>query len=83
MNEFIESGESGVAVADEWPMDFGAGAEKKAATVKQGFENAKNGKNAHPDAQYVKVLLNDEQVFLINLKAAGQVTETDNSEVAA
>lgn len=85
LNEFVASGEGGIAVAEQWPLDYGPTAEKKIDTVKQGFENAKNSKNAHADAEHVRVIKNDEQVFLVNLKAAGQVapTEPATEEVTA
>lgn len=83
LNEFLNSGEGGIAVAEEWPLDFGPAAEKKIDTVKQGFENAKNSKNAHADAEHVRVLKNDDIVYLVNLKAAGQVAPAATEEVTA
>lgn len=85
LNEFVSSGEAGIAVAEQWPLEFGPAAEKKIDTVKQGFENAKNSKNAHADAEFVKVLKNDDTVYLVNLKAAGQAgaTAPETEEVAA
>lgn len=71
LNEFIESGEPGECANEKW-LDL---AEKKSSTLKQGFENAKDNKAAHPDAQNVKVVVSgdkdDAKVYLINLKAAG------------
>lgn len=66
INQFVESGEAGIAVAEEWPMEF---AEKAYATVKQGFENAKNSKNYVGQPDQVKVIVNEEKVYLINLGA--------------
>lgn len=65
--EFVNSGEGGVNANEEW-MDL---REKKATTLKQGFENAKD--KAHVmeategRAANVKVLASDDQVYLINL----------------
>lgn len=71
LNEFIESGEEGECANEKW-VDL---AQKKAATLKQGFESAKDNKLAHEDAQYVKVIMSgdkeDAKVYLINLKVAG------------
>lgn len=80
LNKFIDSGEQGIDVQDEW-VDL---REKKESTLKQGFENAKQNKEAHEDAQFVRVLVNDGKVYLINLKAAGVAAdETDEVDEAA
>jgi hypothetical protein len=66
--EFVKSGEGGVNVKETW-----ADMDKKATTLKQGFENAKD--KAHVMEQTdgaagnVKVIVSDENVFLINLGA--------------
>lgn len=65
--EFMDSGEAGVNVGDTWP-EF---REKKVATLKQGFENAKNHKNAPAGSSDIRVILNDGQVYLVNYAAAG------------
>jgi hypothetical protein len=65
--DFVNSNEGGINVNEEW-MDL---REKKATTLKQGFENAKD--KAHVmeategKAANVKVLASDDQVYLINL----------------
>lgn len=79
LNEFLDSGEAGVCANDEWV----AIKDKKASTIKQGFENAKDKKDARDDAQYIKVITNEEKVFLINLKVAGMTDEVEPEEVAA
>lgn len=66
LNEFLASGEQGVCAHDDY-MEL---KDKAASTVKQGFENAKNGKNAAEGADQVKVITNEDKVYLINLGAA-------------
>ena len=83
LNEFLNSNTDGVAVAEEWPMDFGPSAEKKPATVKQGFENAKNSKNAANGSDHVRVILNADQVYLIREQAPVATESTESDEVAA
>lgn len=63
--EFLDGGDAGIAVAENWPELK----DKKDSTVAQGFENAKKNKDAPAAAEFVKVIKNDGQVFLINLKA--------------
>jgi len=63
LKTFLDSGEAGVAVNDTWP----ALSQKKATTVKQGFENAKDKKDAPEGAENVKVVKSNEQVYLFNL----------------
>lgn len=79
LNAFLESGEQGVCANDEWV----AIRDKKASTIKQGFVNAQDKKDAHEDAQFVKVLVNEDKVYLINLKAAGVATEAETEEEVA
>lgn len=67
LNQFLESGEAGVCVNEEW-MEL---RDKKATTLKQGFENAKENKDAAEGSDQVKVIANEDKVFLINLTAAG------------
>lgn len=67
LNAFLASGESGVCANDEWVSIR----DKKATTIKQGFENAKEKKDVAEDAEFVKVISNEDKVYLINLKAAG------------
>lgn len=68
---FLASGEQGVCVNDEW-VEL---SEKKATTLKQGFENAKDSKDAPEGSEYVKVISNEDKVYLINLAAAGLTDE--------
>lgn len=67
LGDFLTSGEAGVCVNEQW-VDL---KDKKASTLKQGFENAKDNKNAPDGADNVKVIVNEDRVFLINLAAAG------------
>lgn len=84
LGEFIENGEKGICANEEW-VDL---AEKKASTLKQGFENAKENKNAPEGAEFVKVIVNgdkdDAKVYLVNLKAAGvSASEVETDEDTA
>lgn len=78
--EFLDSGEKGVCVNEEW-IDL---SEKKSSTLKQGFENARENKNAPDGADAVKVIVSgdkeDARVYLVNLKAAGVAAETVTTE---
>lgn len=67
LNEFLESGEAGVCVNETWVEMK----DKKAPTLKQGFEAAKEKKDAAEGAEAIKVIANDGKVYLLNLKAAG------------
>lgn len=60
--EFLASGENGYDVKETWPQL----AEKKATTIKQGFENAKEKKEAPDGSEAVDVIVDGEDVFLIN-----------------
>lgn len=71
LNQFLDSGESGVCVNDEF-IDL---RDKKATTLKQGFENAKENKEAKEGSEFVKVIANEDKVYLINLQAAGVEVE--------
>src|SRR4051812_37553757 len=63
LNQFLESGDQGVCAHEEWPTDFG---EKSDSTVKQGFTNAMNSKNAGDGAKNVRVINNEGKTYLIN-----------------
>lgn len=65
---FIESGEGGVSVKEEWPVQF---SDKKATTLKQGFENAKDKKDAPEGAELIDVIVDGEDVFLLNRAVLG------------
>lgn len=69
--DFIESGEEGVEVGEQWADLKG----KKDTTVKQGFENAKNHKDAPAGADMVKVISNEGSVYLLNLALLAGSTE--------
>ena len=73
LNQFLESGESGICVNEQW-IDM---KDKKATTLKQGFENAKENKEAAEGSEFVKVISNEDKVYLINLQAAGMATEAE------
>ena len=75
LNSFLESGEQGISVNETW-VEL---KDKKATTLKQGFENAKANKEAHADAEFVKVISSDDQVFLVNLKVAGMADEASEA----
>lgn len=67
MNEFLASGEGGICVNETWADLAG----KKATTLKQGFEGAKEKKDVAEGADKVIVKSDEEKVYLINLAAAG------------
>jgi hypothetical protein len=79
LNKFIESGEMGVNVQDTW-VEL---RDKQPSTIKQGFEGAKDKKEAAEGAELVKVITNKEgegdsavtTVYLINMAIAGQQIE--------
>jgi CelD/BcsL family acetyltransferase involved in cellulose biosynthesis len=71
LNEFLDSGEGGVDVQAEW-MEF---RERKTSTLKQGFENARSNKEAAEGSDNVKVITNEDHVYLINLAIAGEEAE--------
>lgn len=77
LNEFVASGEGGVCANEQWV----AIRDKKASTIKQGFVNAQDKKEAAPGAENVKILVNEDLVYLINLAAAG--VEVDAEPAAA
>ena len=60
--ELLEGGENGVDVKETWPQLK----DKKATTIKQGFENAKEKKDAPEGSETVDVIVDGEDVFLIN-----------------
>jgi hypothetical protein len=62
----LESGDNGCDVKETWPQLQ----DKKASTIKQGFENAKNTKDAPEGADAVDVIVDGEDVFLINTSVA-------------
>ena len=75
LNEFLASGEMGVC-ANDWVEYDG----KKAATLSQGFKSAISNKDASDGSEHVKVITNEEKVYLVNLTAAA---EELGEEVAA
>jgi predicted acylesterase/phospholipase RssA len=60
--ELLESGENGCDVKETWPQLK----DKKATTIKQGFENAKEKKDAPDGSENVDVIVDGEEVYLIN-----------------
>jgi hypothetical protein len=78
LNQFLDGGESGICVNETW-VDL---KDKKASTLKQGFENAKENKEAKDGSEFVKVIANEDKVYLINLQAAGIETEAETADVA-
>jgi hypothetical protein len=71
LGEFIESGDNGISVKEEWP-EF---ADKKAQTLKQGFENSKDRKGAPDGSDNVDVIVDGDNVYLINKVVAGVADE--------
>ena len=65
--EFLESGDNGVDVKVQWTEL----ADKKAQTLKQGFENSKDRKTAPEGSDGVDVIVDGENVYLINKIVAG------------
>jgi|SRR5215471_1358026 len=70
---FVDSGEPGVSVREEWPTQFSWDASqpegergKVASTLKQGFENAKDKKDAPDSFALVDVIVDDTEVYLLN-----------------
>jgi len=77
LTQFMESEEVGISVKEEWNTAFG---EKKATTLKQGFENAKDKKDAPDGAELVDVIVDGDDVFLLNraiLDASGAENEVE------
>src|SRR5215831_16948818 len=78
--QFIASGDNGVSVREQWPTEFswddtkeGKDRGKQATTLKQGFENAKEKKDAPEGSEYVDVIVDEEDVYLINKMVMGEV----------
>ena len=69
--KFIESEDNGVSVKEEWTEL----ADKKAQTLKQGFENSKDRKGAPEGSDAVDVIVDGENVYLINKTVAGIESE--------
>lgn len=78
LNQFIESGAGAVCVTEEWPADFNG---KQANTIKQGFENAKNSKNRAEGSDNVKVIKNNDLVYLVNY-GSDEVAEAAQAQAA-
>jgi hypothetical protein len=71
LNEFLASGEMGISAKETW-VEF---RDKKDTTLKQGFDNAKDNKEAAEGSDMVKVVVSDDDVYLINLSLAGAELE--------
>ena len=74
--EFLESGDNGVSVKEQWAEL----ADKKAQTLKQGFENSKDRKGAPEGSDQIDVIVDGENVYLINKVVAG--IEAEDAELA-
>jgi hypothetical protein len=71
LNEFIASGEGGWSVREQWP-DWADATTKKAASLKQGFDSARDKKETNlENPEQIRVIANENDVYLINLLAAG------------
>jgi hypothetical protein len=68
LHDFVSSGSGAVDVMEQWPTEFAS--DKNRNTIKQGFENAKNGKNAPEGSAGVRVIKNEEKVYLVNQASA-------------
>ena len=88
---FIESGEGGVSVREEWPTQFswdesksgekGDEKGKTASTLKQGFENAKDKKDVPDSFALIDVIVDGTDVYLLN-RAILDATVTGEVEEA-
>lgn len=78
LGDFLESTEQGYSVKEEWPVLAG----KQATTLKQGFENAKARKDAPENSEYIDVIVDGEDVFLINRLATGAEVSEEAEAVA-
>ena len=77
--EFLASEDAGVSVREQWPTDFtwdptkeDKERGKQATTLKQGFENAKEKKDAPEGSELVDVLVDGDEVYLINKALTGE-----------
>jgi hypothetical protein len=61
LKSFIESGEAGVKVS----LESGTFAGKKAQSVKTGFESARKREGAPEESEHVRVILQEDAVYLI------------------
>jgi hypothetical protein len=75
LNAFDASGEQGVNVSETWPELAG----KKATTLKQGFENAKQNKDFNGNKDSIRVISNDDLVYLIKVDASVDGAEADGA----
>lgn len=64
LTEFLGSNEDGISVKEVWPQLN----DKKASTLKQGFDNAKDRKEAPEGSEFVDIIVDGDNVFLMNLK---------------
>jgi len=87
---FIESGEGGVSVREEWNTQFAwdeskpEGERGKAATtLKQGFENAKDKKDAPEGSELVDVIVDGNDVYLLNRGVLGEGVAEEAETAAA
>lgn len=77
--DYMANGEAGVSVKEEWPQL----ADKQATTLKQGFENAKDRKEAPEGSENIDVIVDGENVYLINRNVADFSAEMAGAGAAA
>lgn len=75
LNEFIASGEMGVEANEQWV----ALRDKQATTLKQGFDNAKDHKDAADGAENIQVIKSEDKVYLVNLAHEDIATQTEEA----
>jgi hypothetical protein len=97
LQKFLDSGETGISVRETWPSEFPhvtvdpENPEKKigkqVTSIKQGFDNAKEKKDAPENADIVDVIVDGEDVYLINKVLYGgdaeSAEDTEDAEVPA
>src|SRR5262245_42720740 len=74
LEQFMTSGDNGVSVREQWPTQFAwddsqeeeKDKGKQATTLKQGFENAKDRKDAPDGSELIDVIVDGNDVYLIN-----------------
>ena len=78
LTAFDASGEQGISVSDTWPELAG----KKATTLKQGFENAKQNKDFTGDKNAIRVISNNDVVYLIKVDPNENAVESSDGDAA-
>lgn len=67
LKAFIESGEKGAMIS----LSEGTFAGKKSGSVKTGFENARKREGAPEEAKQVRVIVNEDNVYLVRQDLVG------------